>query len=201
MCLITLQTQHYPLSPPGPVALTKRLFCVWWKTITTLLYLSGFLHISKVHFNKLYIWGRSIPVRAVWSHETFSHILLVPSAQPTPLHGRIWRLYLVLINTVQWEVYMSTCFSFPLKANENLSYLSQMDCKSKRDWKACFGWYYAANYCQKNIYFSQRGNAVDSTELLLHGLKIGCLTCGQSCCVMQPKTTFVKNMCVTENRQ
>jgi len=48
---------------------------------------------------------------------------------------------------------MSTCFSFPLKVNENLSYLSQVDGNNKRDWKACFGWYYAANYCGKNIYF------------------------------------------------
>jgi len=35
----------------------------------------------------------------------------------------------------------------------------------------------------------------------LHGLKNGYPTCGRSFCVMQPKTTFVKYMCVIENGQ
>lgn len=96
---------------------------------------------------------------------------------------------------------MLTCFSFPLKANENLSYLSQIDGNNKRDWKACFGWYYAENYCQKNIYFSRRGNTVASTKLLLHGLKKVCPTCGRPGCVMQPKTTYVKYTCAVENVQ
>ena len=96
---------------------------------------------------------------------------------------------------------MSTCFSFPLKVNENLSYLSQVDGNNKRDWKACFGWYYAANYCRKNIYFSRRGNTVDSTKLLLHGLKEGCPTYDRPGCVMQSKTTYVKYTCAVENGQ